>query len=86
MAAVTQTSTAVRHIVGDLALRVYTFTGSSGDTLIVPLKQILHIGLSAGSLITAITQTPLSNGNTQLTFTSSAPMTGENIMILSRVG
>jgi hypothetical protein len=86
MAAVTQTTAPSRHVLGDLATRVFTFTGSSGDTLQTGMQQILHVSLSAGSLITAITQTMVAGIGVQLTFTSSGPMTAENIMVFARVG
>ena len=82
MAAVTQTSSPYRHVLGDLAVRVFTFTGSTGDTLSTGMQQILWIGTSPGSLITATTWTAAG----VVTFTSSAPMTGERIIVFARVG
>ena len=81
MAAVTQTGTPTRHVAGDCVFRVFNFTGSSGDTLDTGLQQILFVGLSAGSLITAVV---IAGG--LLTLTSSAPMTAETLFVLARVG
>lgn len=81
MAAVTQTSKPQRHVVGDLVLRVFTFTGTTGQTLDTGMQNIQWVGVEPGSLVTAIA---ISGGT--ITFTSSAPMTGEVVLVLARVG
>lgn len=87
MAAVTQSGAPTRHVIGDLVVRFFNVSGATGSTLDTLMKQILFItnqqSTAAGtiSLITAI-----SLSGSTATFTSSAPMVNEVIMVIGRVG
>jgi hypothetical protein len=84
---VSTSSPPTRHIFGDCAVRFFTISGASGSTLATGMSSILFAtnqqSTAAGtaSLITAIS---VSGGT--LTFTSSAPMVTEVIMVIARVG
>jgi len=86
MAAVTQTGTPTRHILGDVVMRVFNLSGASGTTLQTGMLQVITVLTSPGSLITAVVQANIAGLGTQLTFTSSAPMTAEVVTVIARVG
>lgn len=87
MAAVTQGAAPTRHVYGDCVVRFFTISGNTGSTLATGMRNILFAtnqqSTAAGtiSLITAI-----ANVAGTLTFTSSAPMVSEVIMVIARVG
>lgn len=86
MAAVTQTGNPTRHVLGDVVMRVFNVAGASGSTLQTGMQQVLTVLTSPGSLITTVAQSNVAGLGTQLTFTSSAPMTAETVTVIARVG
>lgn len=78
-----------KHVVGDLVCKFFNISGASGSTLATAMSGLVFVtnqqstGAGTISLITAISV------NTQtgvITFTSSAPMVNEIIMVMARVG
>jgi hypothetical protein len=86
MAAVTQANVAQRHVWGDSVVRFYTISGASGSTLQTGAVGLLFVGVQPGSLITAVANSVVAGLGVQLTFTSSAPMVNEVVMVVSRNG
>ena len=89
MAAVTQGAAPTRHVIGDLCMRIFTVSGATGSTLATGMVNLLFVtpqqSTAAGSisLITAISYNATTG---VVTFTSSAPMVSEVIMVIARVG
>lgn len=87
MAAVTQAGQPQRHVIGDLVVRFFTVSGASGSTLATGMVNILFATnqqSTAAGTISLITAMAISGGT--ITFTSSAPMVSEVIMVIARVG
>lgn len=84
MAAVTLVSQSRLHIAGDLCIRFYTITGSTGNTLQLTGQTNLDIVLvQPGSAITGYTQTTPGPQGAILTFTASGAITAETICVIS---
>lgn len=87
MAAVTQAGQPQRHVIGDLVVRFFTVSGASGSTLPTGMSNILFATnqqSTAAGTISLITAMSILGGT--ITFTSSAPMVSEVIMVIARVG
>lgn len=93
MAAVTQTGSPYRHVIGDLVQRTYNISGASGDYLDTGMQQVQFIDVQkstnatvpAASTITSFTQTQV-NSQTRITFTTASPMVNEIVQVQARVG
>ncbi len=82
MAALVSTTAPTRHIVGDLAVRFFTLSGTNGDTLTVPgVADIQFVGCTP---TTAIAFGATWSGST-ITFVTSGAFAG-TVAVYSRVG
>lgn len=87
MAQVTITGQPQRHIIGDLALRIFKVSGASGSTLPTGLRNILYVAIqqsTAAGSASLITSFSVSGGT--ITFTSSNTMASEVVAVYSREG
>ena len=86
MAAVTVNYPPYRHVLGDLATRVFDISGATGSTLATGMTNISFVAIqqstSAGSAST-ITSFSVSGGT--ITFTSGT-MTHEVVMVYGKSG
>lgn len=82
MAAITSTTSVVRHILGDLAVRYFTLSGNNGDTLTVNgISQVLQVTVTP---TTAISVGATVSGNV-VTFVTSGAWAA-TVGVFSRVG
>ena len=92
MAAVTinnASSTAQRHVLGDVAVRYFNVSGASGSTLNTGLTNILFVSIqqsNANGTISVITAMNINTTTGVITFTSSGTMTNEVIAVEARQG
>lgn len=89
MAALVSTTQPIRHILGDLAVRFFTFAAASvntGDTLTIPgVGQILDVLITANAAAGAANDPAATWTGSVVTFLSGGAW-GGTVAVVSRVG
>lgn len=85
MAAVTQPTPPRYNVAGSFRQNFYTVSGATGDTLTVPMNEVVQINVQPGSTITGVSDTvnPAGPGTgTVITFTASGAFTAASVEII----
>ena len=87
MAAVTRTGSPQRHVLGDFVARRFNISGNTGSTLDTGLIDIQFVDIQQSVAAgTASLITSFAVSGSTITFTSSAPMVNEIVMVYATKG